>query len=335
MINIIVVKYIKIIKLVKEVKTINYHEQDGTITVFLSLVLILILSLIMTVIEGARQNTARVMAERSLTTSMDSVLAEFYGPLMKEYHLLGLDSSYGQASEASFAKDKIKERMEDYISYTLNPKKDIYGLDKHRELYGIRLDSVEIGQMTSLQDYQGKIFIHEIREYMKYKSIGDMTEFFLDKAKALEQTKKVSSLYEEKVKLEGQLVAIDEGILGLMKYIDGLSTGKQGLLRKKNGALKTEEAFVKKILYGSPTMESTGINNELVFKALQNSYVDPSGEINLMSNSFDRLVDLSNKIEDLQGQVSRIQDNRQKNLGTANENSYICWGRKVMRLVGI
>ena len=164
--------------------------------------------------------------------------------------------------------------------------------------------------MTSLQDYQGKIFIHEIREYMKYKSIGDMTEFFLDKAKALEQTKKVSSLYEEKVKLEGQLVAIDEGILGLMKYIDGLSTGKQGLLREKNGALKTEEAFVKKILYGSPTMESTGINNELVFKALQNSYVDPSGEINLMSNSFDRLVDLSNKIEDLQGQVSRIQDNR-------------------------
>lgn len=287
-----------------------YHEQDGTITVFLSLVLILILSLIMTVIEGARQNTARVIAERSLTTSMDSVLAEFYGPLMKEYHLLGLDSSYGQASEASFAKDKIKERMEDYISYTLNPKKDIYGLDKHRELYGIRLDSVEIGQMTSLQDYQGKIFIHEIREYMKYKSIGDMTEFFLDKAKALEQTKKVSSLYEEKVKLEGQLVAIDEGILGLMKYIDGLSTGKQGLLREKNGALKTEEAFVKKILYGSPTMESTGINNELVFKALQNSYVDPSGEINLMSNSFDRLVDLSNKIEDLQGQVSRNQDNR-------------------------
>ncbi len=66
-----------------------YKKPEGSITVFLSLILLLILSLIMGIVEGARVNTARIFAARALTTAMDSVLAEFYDPLMEEYHLLG------------------------------------------------------------------------------------------------------------------------------------------------------------------------------------------------------------------------------------------------------
>ncbi|TAH73878.1 MAG: hypothetical protein EWM47_02090 [Anaerolineaceae bacterium] len=283
---------------------IKHKSQEASITVFLSLVLLLILSLVMTVIEGARQTTAMIFAERALTTSMDSILAGFYGPLMEEYHLLGLDSSY---DDVYCDYDEISERMQDYISYTLNPANGINGAINRINLYSNSLESVELLNSTSLVDHQGQVFIHEVTEYMKYRSVGDLVEYFLDKASLLEQPKKVSVLYEEKVRLEEELVAIDEGILALMKYIDGVSTGRKGILKEKGGKLKTEPCFTKKILYGIPTMESTGINNEAVFLALEEQYIDPSEAFKDISNSFERLDEAIRSKELLETNLEMVQ----------------------------
>ena len=275
-----------------------YHSQEASITVFLSLILLLILSLIMTVIEGARRTTALVFAERALYTSMDSVLAGFYGPLMEEYHLLGLNST--QEEDYDDYGD-ISQKMHEYMSYTFIPSQGIYGASNRLNLYSNSLESVKVVKGTSLVDHQGEIFIHEVTEYMKYNTLQDVVEFFLDKASLLEQPKKVSVLYEEKGKLEERLVVIDEGILALMRYIDGLSTGGRGLTKKKGGKLKTEPFFTKKILYKPPTMESTGINNETVFLALEDQYIDPSIAFDAINNSFERLNKALSEIEVLEG----------------------------------
>ena len=285
-------------------KEYKEHGQEASITVFLSLVLLLILSLVMTVIEGARQTTAKVFAERALFTSMDSVLAGFYGPLMEEYHLLGLDCPQ---EDSSYGYGEIAESMEEYMSYTLNPSRGIYGAGNRLNLYSTSLDWVELISGTSLVDHKGEVFIHEVTEYMKYRSIGDAAEFLLDKASLLEQPKKVSVLYEEKARLEEKLVTIDEGILALMRYIDGLSTGRTGLTKGKGGTLKTEKCFVKQILYGTPTMESTGINNELAFFVLENQYTDPSKAFDIIDDSFIRLNEVIIAIGVLEASLESVQ----------------------------
>lgn len=278
------------------------NKEDASITVFLSLVLLLILAMVMTVIEGARQTTARVFAARALTTSMDAVLAGFYGPLMKEYHILGLYIS----SDDNYEDTEISSRMKDYISYTITPRRNLS--EKPLELYGISLESVEIKNKTKLTDYHGEIFIHEATEYMKYKELQNAAEFFLDKVAVLEQPKKVSILYDEKVKLEKKLVTIDEGILALMKYIDGISTGKKGLLIGKGGVLKTENSFVKRILFKTPTMESTGINNEIIFNAMQDKYINPSGLFDTVESCLNRIQEIQIIIEDLENSLNHIYE---------------------------
>lgn len=275
----------------------------ASITVYLSLVLILILSLLMVVIEGARQTTARVFAERAFTTSMDSVLAGFYGPLMEEYHLLGLDCSYG---EAICNDEEITSRMKDYMSYTYMPKQNLNGAQSRLELYGISLDSVDIKGKTSLMDYQGELFTYEITEYMKYREIGNVVEYLLDKVSVLKQPQKVSYLYDEKLKVEEQLVVIDEGILALMKHLDGISTNKKGVIRNKNGSLKTKDNFVKKILYETPTMENAGINNEAVFLALQNQYVDPSVIFTTIESNITRIIEINDLLVQLENTLQEI-----------------------------
>lgn len=278
---------------------------QASITVYLSLILILILSLIMTVIEGARQTTARIFAERALTTSMDSVLADFYGPLMEEYHLLGLDGSYG---ESSYYEQEVIERMEDYMSYTFSPKQGLSGAQSRMNLYGISVDGLEVKSKTSIMDYQGELFINEITEYMKYKEIGNVAEFLLDKVSLLEQPQKLSDIYQEKLKLEEELVAIDEGILALMKYIDGVSTNKKGILRNRDGSLKTNSNFVKKIMYGTPTMVSTGINNESVFLVLQGLYRDPSQQFIIIEDKFTRIDEMNDTISRLESRLQVISN---------------------------
>ena len=293
----------------------NLHS-NGSITVFLSLVLVLILSLVMTIIEGARQTTARVIAVRSLSASMDSVLAEFYGPLMEEYHLLGLDISYG---ETSSKVGDVEQRMEEYMSYTLNPRQGLSGTGDSRELYGISLDSVQVQDKTSLLDHKGQIFIHEVTEYMKYETLGDVAEFFLDKVSLLEQPKKVSVLYDEKVKLEEKLVTIDEGILALMKYIDGLSTGRKGLKIGKGGKLKTESSFAKRIIYEDPSMETTGINNEKVFFAIQSKYMDPSEAFTIIYNSIERVEQIKEAVVGLESRIDSIKNSKSEKKETLKE----------------
>lgn len=289
-------------------KEYKKQSQQASITVFLSLVLLLILSLIMTVIEGARQTTAKVFAERALLTSMDSVLAGFYGPLMGEYHLLGLDCPQ---KESTYEYGDIAERMEEYMSYTLNPSQGIKGAGNRLNLYSNSLESVELISGTNLVDHKGEIFIHEVTEYMKYQTVGDAVEFFLDKASLLEQPKKVSVLYEEKARLEDKLITIDEGILALMRCIDGVSTGRKGILKGKGGTLKAEQHFTKKILYGIPTMESTGINNEIVFHTLRNQYTDPSIAFSIIDSSFERLNKAFIAIAESEQMLANVQESIQ------------------------
>lgn len=264
-------------------RLIHRGKQEGSITVFLSLVLILILSLIMTVIEGARVNTAKVVAERALSTAMDSILAEFYGPLMEEYHLFGLDAGYG---DTTVQEDEITSRLMDYMSYTFSPNRDLSFSQDSLELFDISVGDVKVNEMTGLTDYGGELFVNEAVEYMKYKEIGNGMELLFDKMHLLEAPKRVSVIYEKKLKVEEELVTIDEGILTLMELLDGVSTDKSGLNADGEGNLETVSDFVKKICYGTPTKELVGINNDSIFQALKSRYIDPSGYFTVIEDNF-------------------------------------------------
>lgn len=286
---------------IKELKSAT----EGSITVFLSLILILILSLLLTMIEGARINTAKIYTERALSTGMDSVLAEYYAPLWKEYHLFGLDTGYGN-KEAN--EDEMLSKLEDYMSYTFQPNKemDVSSGKNGMELYGISVKKLTLDNSTRLMDYQGKLFVNEAVEYMKYEDLSDAAELLMNKLSLLESPKKVSYLYEEKQKVSEELVEIDEGILDLMELLDGVDTSKKGISVTKDHLLKTVPYFVKKICIGDITKEKTGINQESVFLALKENYIDPVTILNQIDNNFTKIDELLKDIEAAQQNYNQI-----------------------------
>ena len=89
--------------------------RKGYITVFLSLSLALLLSLVFTVIEGARISAIRMKFECVADIGMNSVLAEYHRELLKQYDLLFVDTSYGGGT-ASIGNTEAHLRSEEHTS---------------------------------------------------------------------------------------------------------------------------------------------------------------------------------------------------------------------------
>lgn len=282
----------------RQIKYLIRKKTDGTITVFLSLILILILSLLVTIVEGARVNTTKIFTERALSTAMDSVLARYYGPLWEEYHIFGY---YHQNSQT-----QIPLEIQKYMQYTLQPS---FELDEKKigdsyQFYKADINRINITNTTKLTDYQGELFVNEAVEYMKYKELGKGMEFILNKFSLLDSPKQISYVYEKKQELEEKIVEMDTNILQLMKLLDGLKTSKNGIVLTKKGKLSSNEYFVKKILLTKPSSKEVEINHNEVFLAVKDHYINPNERITTIQNKLDQLIKRIKDEEELNKNLS-------------------------------
>jgi hypothetical protein len=286
-------------------------RREGSITVFLSLIMLLVLSILMTTIEVARVSSFQVHTDRALVAAMDSVLADFYYPLYEEYHVFALEGSYGKGSNSisnqgtnahvtsNIDKDKIASIATDYMEYTFVPdknlKKDLHEVLEYAyvfdyfKLYGIKAKEVEVLDVTTLLDYEGEYFRTQAVDYMKYASVGKGLDFILDTLIPIKESKTTQSIAKEKQKTEDSLSTLEENILELMSYIDGIQIGVKGIVVGKDGYLDVKNSFVKKLCPYDVSMASTGINNEWIFASLKNAYLNPYININSQISSVNGL----------------------------------------------
>ncbi len=227
---------------------------------------------------------------------MDSVLAEYYGPLWEEYHIFGYNT--GTVNDAE-QKEGISGKLTDYMSYTFQPDKGLNDLHNSggTDIYQISMDSISVSSKTMLMDYQGQLLINEAVEYMKYREIGGGIELLLDKLNLLEAPEKVSYVYQKKQKVEEELVEIDKGILELMELLDGLKTGKKGIEVTKDGALISADFYIKKICFEPVTKDTVGINQDNIFQAIKDKYVNPKVEFDTITNGISTIGQLDKSIE--------------------------------------
>lgn len=301
----------------------TFRKENATITVYLSLILMLLLSLIFTIIEGARVSTAKVFAERALSTATDSVLAEYYGPLWEEYHLLGYDAGEGSSEEKA---DQLEETLSEYMSYTLSPGKGLAEdkIEGAFNLMGLSLASTEVEEQIRLMDYEGELFRNEAVEYIKYYTAADAIEVLLDKLSLLEKPKKVSVIYEEKLKAEEKLAEIDRSVLKLMELFDGLRTSKKGISFDKHGKLQMNQYYIKMFYTGEVNASQISINHNAVFQVWKENYQNPANEIGLMIQHLKELEGLTIQEKEIDMQLQNMEaalSSAQSELGAIGSGS--------------
>ncbi len=277
---------------------------SGVITVYLALILLLILSLVFTVIEGARVNTARVYAERALSTAMDSVWAEYYEPLWKEYHIFGYAAGEGSDSEKA---EGMEEKLAQYMSYTLQPDSGLEdGNSRSIDLYDITITSQAVTEQTGLIAYHGELLRKEAVEYMKYRELGDGLTLLLEKLSLLEAPKKVSAVYDKKLAAEQELAKADKNILRLMELLDGIKTSKTGITLDEEGKLLTTEYFAKMLCFAPVTMETAGLNHNAVFEAVKDHYVNPAVTFLQAESELEQLSFITQELYQLTEEINAV-----------------------------
>lgn len=149
--------------------------KKGYITVFLSLSLTLMLSLILTVIEGARISAIRMKFECVADIGMNSVLAEYHRELLEQYDLLFVDTSYG-GSAASIGN--TEEHLRAYMQKNILPQESTFGTA--RDFLDMTTDCVEITQYSIASDNDGAVLKRQITDYMADYPAGYLWEKLME-----------------------------------------------------------------------------------------------------------------------------------------------------------
>ncbi|MDE7429851.1 MAG: hypothetical protein K2N00_11435, partial [Lachnospiraceae bacterium] len=144
----------------------------GYITVFLSLSLTLILSLVFTVIEGARISAIRMKFECVADIGMNSVLAEYHRELLKQYELLFVDMSYG-GSHPEIANTEA--HLRNYIQKNLQPAGE-KGLFDGKDFLAMDVGMAKIGEYSIASDNNGAVLKRQVTDYMNGYPLGAALE---------------------------------------------------------------------------------------------------------------------------------------------------------------
>lgn len=128
----------------------------GEITVFLSLIFILLLSLVSALIESASIRITRNHRRADLSLAMESVFAEYHTKLLEEYHIFAVDASY---EKGCFSVENMLERLAYYGAASLENKATAFSLltdDAGKEFYRLAVqyeaDITGLGEVLKKED---------------------------------------------------------------------------------------------------------------------------------------------------------------------------------------
>jgi len=225
-------------------------KERGAVTVFLSFTFLMIMSLVLTLLEGARSSAAATVADMQLTTCVESMLGEYYRPLYDNYSIFAIDSGFGGKTPDI---SQMKELMAGYAG---------------ESSFGLRMDECEITATRPLLTKNGNTFMEQATEYEKYCAAVDTLSTLLERFGLLSKEGEIYKVYERQMEIEDELALIDRNTLLLMEKIDGLVC---------NGASVGEvhEQFVKAFMIRELDPVSVGINNPDVWMLLEGKYFNP------------------------------------------------------------
>ncbi len=159
----------------------NQSQAKGYLTVFLSMTITIMLSLILTLFQGARIGAMKMKTEIISDVSMNSVLSEYSRQLYEQYGLLMVDTSYGTSTPGII---NAQEHLKYYING--NVKKSVIGsFSGATQINRMFLKSANITGSSFAADGKGAVLRRQILSYMEADPVEGSVTRALDNLKIL------------------------------------------------------------------------------------------------------------------------------------------------------
>lgn len=226
------------------------YSRNGHITVFLSLILTLILSVVCTTIESARLQGAHMQLQNITDMGIYSAFGEYNRDLLELYDLFFIDMGYGTKDSSM---ERVNARIKEYLQYNTNVDKGLpTSFLRRADMWRANIESVATDQYVLATDHKGKAYYSQAVSYMKDK-LG------MDVAKKL-------------------LAQYDHGILDAKESFENaqeesnnkeqsLESEKQDYQEKYNAALEEANGDESKVVWEKPTKASNPVDTIKTLKS--------------------------------------------------------------------
>ena len=203
----------------------------GSITVFLSMIMVIIVSVATMTIESARLACARFYLNQAIKYSLESVFADYYVPLFKDYGLMFLDVTYGEEENI------VLEKYEEYLSYNMN----------NSFFYAAEAKNIKAEEIVYAIEANGESVRRQVYEYMKYKLPADFAGDFLAQFDYISQAGTLQKFFEKIEEVQDELKAVDEVLIEINSLIDALKSYREEFTKEEllQTILKVEDSFTK------------------------------------------------------------------------------------------
>lgn len=132
-------------------------EEKGQITVFLSLLLIVLIGFSFVVVEGVSSYSASALGEDAVKNAGENILANYDRELFNKYHIFFLDPR-----EKNYILSDGKAGVDQYFS--------------GNSFFNVFCNSLEMTEEVSAVEEDGLYLKYEIREWMKYRQEEKMKD---------------------------------------------------------------------------------------------------------------------------------------------------------------
>lgn len=166
----------------------------GYVTIFISLVLVIMLAVVLVVLEVCDRNNARIRMSTAISSTMSSELASYNRYIFDRYHILMLcTGSFGGDEEA------MEQDMIDILDQNLGK--------------GYEIESLEISDSIHITDKKCKEFKRQIKDNFKYDMAEKAVEKVMDKTEGKDKPvdeKTVKAIDEDISKKQEEIIEKSE-----------------------------------------------------------------------------------------------------------------------------
>ena len=254
------------------------HKVGGSITVFLSFVLVLVLALIGTLLDVARIGMADSFSYRALASAVDAEFTNYCSELYEDYHIYMLGNGH---DISDMDGEEIANSISEYLMCTFDPNTDLGSMGKldSTDLLSLTMKNCKIEGMTALTDYDAKIFQDQVAQYMKYAVAGNAVEGLLEKLKLTKQSGETMEVVRKKNEAQEAVSKVDAAVMSLMEEVEGITFKNNALVVKDDYTVKTQESFAKQFYTGSLGSVASTIRHNVIWDSLKDKYRNPVKEL--------------------------------------------------------
>lgn len=223
--------------------------KQGSVTVFFSLVGILIVALLGTLLETARYTACEQHGRRALQTGCDALLTEYSKPLYDRYRLFAIEDT-GETFESVIAR---------YMNSTFEEKQG------YMNFFQGSFDEIDVVDKQYLGSDHAKGLQDQINAYMKCQIVKGKQKDTVAKWKRNQKSEEIAKETEENIEQLQKEATLDTELLKLMEYVDGIV-----LVR---GKIQCKKKFVKMFFRTGSSAADYGVSEPMVWKKMKKSQI--------------------------------------------------------------